>query len=149
MSYLSGNRGECGKNGVDFCLFRASYQHRVDNSVEKLHLPNESEANVESGGVEKFHAPAGDAIFEIAGMMTLPLRPKAVTPPLWNRAPRRVRCLQTPRGVLPRVPLLWNPPPARLCVSETQVSIARVENTKAFLFKERKLFVQTMDLWES
>ena len=67
MSYLSGNRGECGKNGVDFCSFRASYQHCVDNSVEKLHLSKECEANVESGGVEKFHAPAGDAIFEIAG----------------------------------------------------------------------------------
>ena len=76
MSYLSGNRGECGKNGVDFCSFRASYQHRVDNSVEKLHLSKECEANVESGGVEKFHAPAeGICNFEIAGML-LSLDPK-------------------------------------------------------------------------
>ena len=67
MSYLSGNRGERGNLRDIFCPFRASYQHRVDNSVEKLHLPNESEANVESGCVEKFHAPAGDAILKIAG----------------------------------------------------------------------------------
>ena len=39
--------------------------------------------------------------------------------------------------------------PTRLCEAETQVSIARVENSKNFLFKESKLFVWMMDLWES
>ena len=47
--------------------------------------------------------------------------------------------------ILPRVPLLWNPPPARYVILNRTYSIARVENTKAFLFKEPKLLVQTMD----
>ena len=36
---------------------RASYQQGVDNSVEKLHLSNESETDVERGVLKTFTLP--------------------------------------------------------------------------------------------
>ena len=39
---------------VIFFDFRQSYQHSVDNSVEKLHLSNDCEAFVKYGNVDNF-----------------------------------------------------------------------------------------------
>ena len=61
--YLSGNRGIRGNLRGDFFCFGVSYQHRVDKSVEKLHLSNESETNVESGIVENFFHCRGGVQF--------------------------------------------------------------------------------------
>ena len=45
----------------------------------------------------------------------------------------------------PDLPLLWKPPPARFCDTETRVSLAHEENTKVYVIKEPKLLVQMMD----
>jgi len=51
---LSGNRGQSGNLRDVFLHLGVSYQHRVDNSVEKLHLSKDSEADVESWVVDNF-----------------------------------------------------------------------------------------------
>ena len=48
---------------------------------------------------------------------------RGLVTPLGSDA-KEVEGLQKPRGFLPRIPLLWNPPPARFCNTETRVSIA-------------------------
>ncbi len=97
------------------------------------------------------------AIYEIAEMLTLPLRPKEVSSPLWNRTPRGreelanafltefrrnsvVGLLKNKLGYLypDLLSTLGSPSLARLCYAETPIILARVENTKVFLFKESK-----------
>jgi hypothetical protein len=76
---------------------------------------------------------------------TLPLRPKAVTPPLWNRAPRRERVRKRLGASYFTSPSFGNHPLHGGVIPNRTYSIARVGNTKTFLFKEPKLLVQTMD----
>ena len=87
-----------------------------------------------------------DAIWKIAENMTLPLRPQEVSSPLANRTPKGKEGLVNALGHLTSHSLpLGSPSLARFCNTESPVSIAHVGNSKAFLFKEPRLFVQMID----